>query len=187
LSSLTSDVTAKRLGLLKELAPGSSSVAFLGNPAGRNHRAIAEELEVAARALGLRIHMLGARSENEIDNAFETLISQQADAILISNDPFFTGKMVQIVTRALWRGLPTLFPTREYAEAGGLMSYGPDIQAQYRQVGAYTARILKGEKPSNLPVMQSTKFELVINLNTARMLKVAVPATLLALADEVIE
>jgi len=131
--------------------------------------------------------MLSARSENEIDNAFETLISQQADAILISIDPFFTGKMVQIVTRALWRGLPTLFPTREYAEAGGLMSYGPDIQAQYRQVGAYTARILKGEKPSNLPVMQSTKFELVINLNTARMLKVAVPATLLALADEVIE
>jgi putative ABC transport system substrate-binding protein len=187
LSSLTSELASKRLGLLNELAPASRSVAALVNPTNRGATSTVSELEAAGHALGRRIQVLNARNETEIDNAFETLANQRADALLVLPDPFFTSRIVQIVTSASRRALPVIYPAREYAEAGGLLSYGAAISDQYRELGVYTARILKGEKPSDLPVMQSTKFELVINLTTAKALGLEIPPMLLARADEVIE
>ena len=145
------------------------------------------DLEKAAHTVGKQLHILVARNADEIDGAFETLSRDQADALLVQSDPYFTSRATQIVLLAVLHRIPAVFPSRDYAEAGGIMSYGSDVRDEYRQAGVYTARILKGEKPSNLPVLQPTKFELVINLRTAKALGFTVPSTLLARADEVIE
>jgi putative ABC transport system substrate-binding protein len=185
---LTLALAEKRLGLLHELAPSANFVAALVNP----QNALAAEgakkdLPVAARSTGKKIDFFYASNNKEIDAAFETLKRSGADALLIVADPLFTSRRVQIVTLATRQGIPVVYTSRDYAEVGGLMSYGTSLIEVYRQVGIYTARVLTGAKPSDLPIVQPTKFDLVINLNTARALGITVPSTLLARADEVIE
>ena len=184
----TSEVTAKRLGLLHDLVPKAVRVAVLVNPA---NAPIAEtmlrEVPQAARAIGLQIQVLNASTSREIEAAFATLVRDRADALFVAPDAFFVSRRVQFSTLAARHGIPAAYTTREDVEAGGLMSYGTDILDMWRQVGVYTGQILKGAKPAELPVLQSTKFEFVINLQTARALGLEVPPQLLARADEVIE
>jgi len=184
----TSEVVAKRLGLLHDLVPKAIRVAVLINPA---NAPIAEtmlrEVPEAARAIGLQIQVLNASTSREIEAAFATLSRDRADALFVAPDGFFISRRVQFATLAARHGIPATYTTREEVEAGGLMSYGTDFLDSWHQVGIYTGKILKGTKPANLPVVQSSKFELVINLPTARALGVEVPPTLLARADEVIE
>ena len=178
---------AKRLELLRELVPRAARVAVLVNPsAGWSDRA-QKELEAAARALGLQINALNAATAGEIDAAFAVLARERADALFVSPGAFFNGRRVQLATMAARHAVPMTSATREIAEAGGLMSYGPNIADAWREVGVYAGRVLKGAKPRELPVEQASKFELVINAQTARMLGLTVPPTLLARADEVIE
>jgi putative ABC transport system substrate-binding protein len=146
-----------------------------------------KEVAAAARAIGLQIQVLNASSSREIDAAFATLMRERPDALFLGGDPFFTSRRVQLANLAARHALPLISGTREIAEVGGLMSYGSNIPEAWRQVGVYVGRILKGTKPADLPVVQATKIELVINAQTARMLGVTVPPTLLARADEVIE
>jgi putative tryptophan/tyrosine transport system substrate-binding protein len=177
---------AKRLALLHELVPKAARVAVLVNPA--NIPATESALQVipeAARALGLQIQILKASSKSEIEAAFAT-VRDQADALHVAGDVFFTSRRVQFATLAASYRIPTIYPSREAVEAGGLMAYAADRVDMYRQVGIYTGQILKGAKPADLPVVQSTKFEFVINLQTARALGLEIPTTLLARA-EVIE
>jgi putative ABC transport system substrate-binding protein len=183
---MNADLGTKRLGLLHELLPDAAPVAVLtgGSP---DNFGYLPELQAAASALHLQIEILRAATAREIDTAFTTLLQKQAKALLVSPGPLFTSRRVQIVTLAARHAVPAVYPWREDAVAGGLMSYGPSITDQFRQGGVYTARILKGEKPADLPVIRATKFEFVINLQTARTLGIEVPATLLARADEVIE
>jgi putative ABC transport system substrate-binding protein len=182
------ELVAKRLELLREMVPGMVRVAVLVNPA---NAAFAEttlkDVEPAARAMGLKIQILNASTNREIDAAFATLVRQRPDALFVGNDPFFTTRRVQLATAAAHHSIPATFGTRENAEAGGLMSYGANIADGWRQVGTYVGRILKGAKAADLPVVQSSKFELVVNLQTARLLGLEVPSMLLARADEVIE
>jgi putative ABC transport system substrate-binding protein len=182
------ELMGKRLELLRSLVPGAARVAVLVNPV---NVALAEtarrDVEAAARAMALQIKIVNASTSDEIHAAFERLSREPTDALFVSSDPFFLIRRVQLATLAARLGLPTSFSTRDLVEAGGLMSYGTDINDAYRQTGVYTGRILLGAKPADLPVMQSTKFELVINLVTARMLGLSVPQSLLATADEVIE
>jgi putative ABC transport system substrate-binding protein len=182
------ELTAKRLGLLRELVPAAIRVAVLVNPA---NAVIAEttlrDVEPAARAIGLQTQVLNAGTSREITAAFATFASERPDALFVGPDPLFSSRCVQLAQLATYHRVPAIFATREIAEVGGLMSYGTNFPDSYRQVGVYTGRILKGAKPGDLPVVQSSKFELVINAETARMLGLAVPATLLARADEVIE
>jgi len=145
------------------------------------------DVEPAARALGLQIRILNASTSREINEAFATFVREQPDALFVAVDPFFQTRRVQLAALAARHAVPAAYSTRDYAEAGGLMSYGTDVTDAWRQVGLYTGRILKGAKPADLPVVQSTKFELVINAETARMLGLTVPEKLLATADEVIE
>jgi len=145
------------------------------------------DVEPAARALGLQIRILNASTSREINEAFATFVREQPDALFVAVDPFFQTRRVQLAALAARHAVPAAYSTRDYAEAGGLMSYGTDVTDAWRQVGLYTGRILKGAKPADLPVVQSTKFELVINAETARMLGLTVPDKLLATADEVIE
>jgi len=145
------------------------------------------DVEPAARALGLQIRILNASTSREINEAFATFVREQPDALFVAVDPFFQTRRVQLAALAARHAVPAAYSTRDYAEAGGLMSYGTDVTDAWRQVGLYTGRILKGEKPADLPVVQSTRFELVINAETARMLGLTVPDKLLATADEVIE
>ena len=159
---------------------------MLVNP-GNASRVHSEGYGAAARAIGLQIQVLNAGTSDEIDAAFATLVRERSDALFVDRDPFFTGRRVQLIHLASRHAIPAIYFDREFAEVGGLMSYGASLADAYRQVGVYTGRILKGTKPADLPVVQSSKFELVINHQTARMLGLTVPPTLLARADEVIE
>jgi putative tryptophan/tyrosine transport system substrate-binding protein len=182
------ELAAKRLELLRELVPRAARIALLVNPA---DVAITEtqvkEVQAAARAIGLQIQVFNADSSPEIDAAFETMGRERPDAIFVGVSPFLNGRRVQLAQLAAFHRLPAIYAVRDYAEVGGLMSYGSDVVGGFRQVGVYAGRILKGAKPADLPVVQSSKFELVINASTARMLGLTVPDKLLAAADEVIE
>ena len=184
----TTELTAKRLGLLRELVPGAARVAVLLNPANASSAENAlRDVTAAARAIGLQIQVLNASTSREIEAAFATFVHERPDALFVSADPFFRARRVQLANLAVRHAMPVAYALRDYAEAGGLMSYGADIADTYREVGVYVGRILKGAKPGDLPVVQSSKFELVINAQTARMLGLTVPPALLARADEVIE
>ena len=186
-SILTIQLDPKRLGLLRELAPAAALVAVLLNPNGPNFKVQVEGLQQASRAVGQQIEIVRAISEHEIDRAFATMVSMQAGALLVGSDPFFNSRREQIVVLAARHAIPAIYEWREFAAAGGLISYGTNLPEAYRQVGVYTGRVLKGERPADLPVMQSTKFELVINLKTAKALGLDVPLHFQQLADEVIE
>ena len=181
------ELAAKRLDLLRGLVPAAVRVAVLVNPTGPTAETTLRDVETAARAIGLQIQVLNASTSRDIDAVFATLARERPDALFVGNDGLFTSRRVQLATLASRYAIPTTFHSREIAEVGGLMSYGTNIADAFRQVGIYTGRILKGEKPADLPVVQSTKFELVINLQTARLLGLTVPPSLLAIADEVIE
>jgi ABC-type uncharacterized transport system substrate-binding protein len=182
------ELTAKRLELLRGLVPTATRVAVFVNPANATTaESTLRDLAPAARAMGLQIQVLKTSTSREIDAAFDTFARERPDALFVNPDPFFSSRRVQLVHLASHHRVPATYGNREFAEAGGLVSYGPGLTDAYRQVGAYTGRVLKGEKPTDLPVMQSSKFELVINVQTARMLGLTVPPTLLATADEVIE
>jgi putative ABC transport system substrate-binding protein len=182
------EVAAKRLELLRELVPRAGRVALLINPA---NAAIAEstlqDVEAAARTMGLQIQVLKADTIPEIDAAFATFARERPDALFTSSSPFFSSRRVQLTQLATRHAVPATYGNRQFAEVGGLMSYGTSLPDTYRQAGVYTGRILQGAKPADLPVVQSTRFELVINASTARMLGLTVPDKLLAVADEVIE
>ena len=185
---LGAELAAKRLELLRQLLPAATRVAVLVNPAFATLTEIMlRDVEAAARAMGLQIQVLNADTSRKIDAAFEIIGREQPDALIVGPGPFFNSRRVQMAQLAARYAVPAIHTTRLEAEAGGLMSYGPSLTDAYRQAGAYTGRILKGAKPEDLPVVQSSKFELVINAQTARMLRLTVPATLLAIADEVIE
>jgi ABC-type uncharacterized transport system substrate-binding protein len=182
------ELVAKRLELLRELVPGASRVAVLVNPSNiASGERTEKEVEAAARAMGLQIQVLNASTGREIDTAFAALVRERADALFVGPDGFFNGRRVQLATMAARHAVPITSATREIAEVGGLMSYGPNIADAWRQLGVYTGRVLKGAKPADLPVVQSSKFELIINAQTARMLDLIIPPMLLARADEVIE
>jgi putative ABC transport system substrate-binding protein len=182
------ELVAKRLELLRELVPAAARVAVLVD---RASRTVAEptlrELEGAARNMGLQVRVLNASNSREINSAFTSFDRERPDALFVSIGPLFTARRVQLATLAARHLIPMTSGNRQITEAGGLMSYGANIAEAFRQVGVYAGQILRGAKPADLPVMQSTKFELVINAETARMLGLAVPSTLLAVADEVIE
>ena len=180
------ELTAKRLELLRELVPAATRVAMLVNPTGSPAQTTLRDMEAAAPAIGLQVQVLKASTSREIDAAFPTLVRDKADALLVTPDPFLTSRRIQLANLAMRHVVPTV-GSRDISEAGGLMSYGANIADAYRQMGVYTGRILRGAKPADLPIVQSTKFELVINAQSARTLGLTVPPTLLARADEVIE
>jgi putative ABC transport system substrate-binding protein len=177
----------KRLGLLREIVPNAALIAVLVNPTGPNSQTQLDDIQEAARAVGQQIHVLRATSEEELETAFEALTRLRAAALLTGSDTFFNSQRDHIVALAARHAIPAIYEWREFAMAGGLMSYGTNLAETYRQVGIYTGRILKGDKPTDLPVMQSTRFELVINLKAAKALGLAVPNSIQLLADEVIE
>jgi putative ABC transport system substrate-binding protein len=188
LNFFTTEVNAKRLSLLRELVPAAARIALLMNPINAlNTAATLKELEPAARALGLQIQIFPASTGLEIDAAFAALVPTRPDALFVAPDGFFTSRRVQIAALAARHALPASYSVRDHVEVGGLMSYGASLKDAYHQLGVFSARILNGAKPKELPVVQSTKFELVINASTARLLGLEVPPTLLARADEVIE
>jgi putative ABC transport system substrate-binding protein len=188
ISFYSGNLGAKQLALLHELMPKATVIGMLVNPTGPGTDVQVGAAQKAAYGLGQQIHVVNVSSERDLDTAFATLAQQRADALLIGGDALFTaGQRDRLVALAARHALPAIHYAREFVAAGGLMSYGGSITDTYRQVGVYTGRILKGEKPADLPVMLPSKFELVINLKTARALGLDVPPTLLALADEVIE
>jgi len=184
---LNAELTAKRLEFLRELVPSVSRVAVLAKPASVDAEAPLKEIDLIARAMGLQINVLNASNSREIDAAFETLARERPDALLVTPDPFFRSRRMQLTHLATRHAIPAAYALRDYVEAGGLMSYGASLMEAYRQAGSYAGRILKGAKPADLPVVQSSKFELIINAQTARILGLSVPPSLLARADEVIE
>jgi putative tryptophan/tyrosine transport system substrate-binding protein len=187
-NNFATEVVAKRLGLLHDLLPKAVRIAVLVNPANTPvTEATLRDIPEAASALGLQIRVLNASTSREIEAAFTTLGRDRADALLVSSDGFFVSRRVQFVVLAVRHAIPAIYASREYPEVGGLMSYGTDTLDYFRQVGIYTGQILKGAKPADLPVLQSTKFEFVINLQTARALGIEVPNSIQLLADEVIE
>jgi putative ABC transport system substrate-binding protein len=186
-STMAPELIPKRLELLSELVPQVGVIALLVNPNNSNTERIIGDMQGAARAKGVKLHILKAGTESEIDAAFTTLVELHAGALVIGGDPFFGNWREQLVALAARHGVPAIYQWREFAEAGGLISYGSSLAASFRQVGAYAGKILKGAKPADLPVQQSTAFELVINLKTAKALGLTVPQSLLARADEVIE
>jgi putative tryptophan/tyrosine transport system substrate-binding protein len=184
----TNEVTAKRLGLLHELVPKATRVAVLVNPANTAAtEAALHDIPEAARAIGLQIRVLEGSTSRDIEAAFATLVREPVDALFVAPDQFFGSRRVQFATLAARHAIPVAFADRYYPEVGGLMSYGADITDMFRHTGIYVGRVLKGDKPADLPVLQANKFEFVINLQTARALGLDVPPTLLARADEVIE
>jgi putative ABC transport system substrate-binding protein len=184
----TGELTAKRLELLHELVPMATRVAVLVNPANAaTTETTLRDVAAPARAMGLQIQVLNASTSSEINAVFAMFVREPPDALFVGLDPFLNSRRVQLVNLASRHALPATFSNRDNAEAGGLMSYGANIADAYRQVGVYAGRILKGAKPADLPVVQASKFELVINAETARMLGLTVPPTLLSIADEVIE
>jgi putative tryptophan/tyrosine transport system substrate-binding protein len=187
ISFLTADLGAKRLGLIHELAPNVSVGAVLINPNNPNAQSVARDARESARSLGLQFHVLNAGTDQDIDTVFAGLIQQQIGMLLISADPFFLGRRVQFVALAARHAVPTIYFAREFVAAGGLMSYGTSLADAYRQAGVFAGRILKGAKPADLPAVQSTKFEFVINLKTAKAFGLNVPPGLSSMADEVIE
>ena len=185
---VSTELVAKRLELLRELMPGVARVAVIVNPADTtNTETMLRDVEPAARALGWEIQILKADTSGAIDAAFATLARARPDALFVGSSPFFTSRRIQLVQLAARHVLPATYVGRQYAEVGGLMSYGANLNEAWRQLGLYTGRVLKGAKPADLPVVQSSKFELVINAQTARMLNLTVPDKLLVAADEVIE
>jgi len=186
-NSFMSELVAKRLGLLREFLPAAARFGALVNPNAATTEDFIKDFTAAAAALNVQFEIVHARDSREIEVAFTTLARNKADALMVAPDTFFASRNVQIVTLATRHAIPAVYTVRAYVEHGGLMSYGPSVPDSYRQLGVYVGRILKGEKPADLPVMQSTKLDLVINLPTARALGLDVPPTLLARADEVIE
>jgi putative ABC transport system substrate-binding protein len=185
---LAGELAAKRLEFLRELVPAATRVAVLVNPANATTaESTLRDVASAARTMGLQIRVLQTGTSREIDAAFDTFVRERPDAVFVNPDPFFLSRRVQLVHLASRHAVPASYGQREFADIGGLMSYGPSLLDAFRQVGAYTGRVLNGTKPADLPVVQSSKFELVINHQTAKMLGLTVPPTLLSLADEVIE
>jgi putative ABC transport system substrate-binding protein len=187
-ATLTVELGPKQLEMLHELVPTATIIALLVNPTNpTNAETLSRDLQAAARTLGLQLHVLHASSERDFDTVFATLSRLRAGALVIGSDPFFNSRSQQLAALALRHAMPTMYPFREYAIAGGLISYGNSFADAHRQVGVYTGRILNGEKPADLPVQQATKVELIINLKTAKALGVTFPLSLLGRADEVIE
>ena len=186
-SSSSTLLSTKRLGLLRELVPTAASVGAMLNPKFPDSATQLEDFEEAARAVGQQIRVVNASSEQEIDAAFASFSQQGIGGLVSGGDPFFDTRRDQIIALAARYAVPTIYPQRAYTVAGGLISYAPSFSEAYRQAGIYAGRVLKGEKPANLPVVQVTKFELVINLKTAKALGLKVPVSMQLLADEVIE
>jgi putative tryptophan/tyrosine transport system substrate-binding protein len=181
------ELAAKRLELLHDLVPAATRVAVLINPGNPNAEVVLRDVQAGARAMGLQLQVHNVATPGEIDAAFATFVRERPDAVFVGPDPFFRARRVQLALLAAHHRLPATYALRDYAEAGGLMSYGASLSDAFRQVGSYVGRILKGAKAADLPVVQSTKFELVINLQAGRILGLNVPSSLLARADEVIE
>jgi putative tryptophan/tyrosine transport system substrate-binding protein len=186
-STLIFELEPKRLGLMRELRPNATTIAVLVDPNSPNAEMQVNDIQAAARGVGGEITILNASTIRDIDAAFVRLVEMRADALLVVANPIFFNRTAQLVVLAARHAIPTVYSRREFTAAGGLMSYGPNINDSYRLLGVYAARILKGEKPGDLPIQLPTKFELVINLSTAKALGLDVPPTLLARADEVIE
>jgi putative tryptophan/tyrosine transport system substrate-binding protein len=184
---LSVELGAKRLELLRDLVPRIASIGLLVNPNNPNAAVQTKEMQAATATLGLQVNIVSASSQSDFDNAFTTLVRQRTDALVLSADPFFFSHRDQLIAFAMRCSLPAIYYAREFALAGGLVSYASSFGDSFRQAATYVGRILKGEKPADLPVLQPTKFELVINLKTAKALGLEVPPTLLARADEVIE
>jgi putative ABC transport system substrate-binding protein len=184
---ISADLAPKRLGLLRELVPNAAALAALVNPNTPEGRGHASDMRRAAQSLGLDLRIMEAGDEKAIESAFVMLAQNKVDALLVGSDPIFDVHRDKLVALVAEAALPAIYQFRDYAVAGGLMSYDPDIVDAHRQIGAYTGRILKGARPSDLPIQQPTKFQLVINLKTAKTLGLDVPPTLLARADEMIE
>jgi putative ABC transport system substrate-binding protein len=181
------EMAPKRLDLARQLVPNATAIAMLHNPKYPPASAEARGVQEAARPAGIKINFLNASTENEIDNAFATIVEQRNGALIIGTDPFLVGQRDQLVRLAARYMLPTIYFLREFVEAGGLMSYGPNIANGYRQAGVYTGLILNGANPATLPIVRPTQFQLYLNIKTAKTLGLQIPPILLALADEVIE
>jgi putative ABC transport system substrate-binding protein len=186
-SSMSGELGAKRLGLLQELVPSAARFAVLVNLNNPLTEAFVADVRAAAAALRRQTEVLTASTSHDIDMAFAMLVEKRADALVVGGDPLFVSRRVQLATLTARHAVPTIYPFREDTEAGGLMSYGPSNTDLVRQAGIYTGRVLKGEKPADMPILRATKFELIINLQTAKIMRLEVPPTLLARADEVIE
>jgi putative ABC transport system substrate-binding protein len=185
---LSNELVAKRLELLRELVPAATRVSVVVNPAtAANAETTLRDVEPAARTMGLQIQVLNATSNREIDAASAAFVRERLDALYVASNPLFPNRRVHVVSLAMRHAIPAIYNVRQFPDVGGLISYGSSITDAYRQVGVYTGRILKGSKPADLPVVQSNKLELVINAQTARILGLTVPSSLIATADEVIE
>ena len=187
MSLFASELWEKVVQLLKELVPAATVIAYLVNPSNPSAEMYSKAGVAAARALGIQVHVLNASTEHDLEETFASLVKLGAGGLVVPNEPFFDSQRDRIVALSARYAVAAVYSIREYVVAGGLMSYGTSLADSYRRAGIYVGRILKGEKPADLPVMQPTKFELVINLKTARALGLEVPPTLLARADEVIE
>jgi putative tryptophan/tyrosine transport system substrate-binding protein len=187
-NNVTNELGAKGLALLHELVPGTETIGFLGNPNNpMTFELTTRDLLAAAPSVGLKVQILKASNDREIDAAFVSLVQARTGALLVANDFFFNNRIERLIELAARHAIPTMSTQREFVVAGGLIGYGTSLTEQYRQVGLYAGRILKGEKPADLPVQQTTKLELIINLKTAKALRLQIPDRLLSLADEVIE